>query len=303
MLRTIGDTKILSSPRIMVLNNQEAKILVGTKDAYITSTVTQTQGTATSADTVNFVETGIKLYVTPTINRDGFVTMKIKPEVSSAETKTVISQDKKTDIPIVTSSEAETTVMVKDGVTIIIGGLQKDERKKSVKKVPLFGDIPGVGFLFRSTSDELSKSDLIILLTPHIMSGESSYTEFSEIGPKDGAVARMEKGTIVTEKVKLEFPDENPTDMVLEKYYATVTGRIDGAVLYSQPKGEKGEVEVIFTLSKEGKLLDEPVIVRTTNPNLKLPAQEAIKRAAPFPPFPKSMDKEKNKFRITLYYE
>jgi type II secretory pathway component GspD/PulD (secretin) len=303
MLRTIGDTKILSSPRIMVLNNQEAKILVGTKDAYITSSVTQTEGNAVTAETVNFVETGIKLYVTPTINRDGFVTMKIKPEVSSAETKSIISQDKKTDIPIVTSSEAETTVMVKDGVTIIIGGLQKDERKKSVKKIPLFGDIPGVGFLFRSTSDELKKTDLIILLTPHIMGGDTSYTEFSEIIPKDGATARMDKGTIVTEKVKLEFPDENPTDMVLEKYYATVTGRIDRAVLHGQPKGEKGEVEVIFILSREGKLLDEPIVARTTNPNLKIPACEAVKHAAPYPVFPKSLDKEKHRFRITLYYE
>lgn len=303
LLRTIGDTKILSSPRIMVLNNQEAKILVGTKDAYITSTVTQTEGNAVTSDTVNFVETGIKLFVTPTINRDGFVTMKIKPEISSAKPQQILSQDKKTDVPIVTSSEVETTVMVKDGVTIIIGGLQKDERTKEVKKIPFFGDIPGVGFLFRSTSDELKKTDLIILLTPHIISGETSYTEFSEIMPKDGAIARMDKGTIVTEKVKLEFPDENPTDMEVEKYYAMVTGRIDRASLHGQPKGEKGEVEVIFTLSQEGKLLDEPFVVRTTNPNLKIPAQEAIKRAAPYPVFPKSLNREKNRFRITLYYE
>jgi type II secretory pathway component GspD/PulD (secretin) len=204
LLRTIGDTKILSSPRIMVLNNQEAKILVGSKDAYITSTVTQTEGNAVTAEAVNFVDVGIKLFVTPSINKNGFVTMKIRPEVSSSETKTIISQDKKTDVPIVSTSEAETTVLVKDGVTIIIGGLRKDERKKTVKKIPLLGEIPYLGALFRSTSDELKKTDLIILLTPHIMSGESPYTEISEIKPKDGAVAKMVKGNIILDKISSE---------------------------------------------------------------------------------------------------
>jgi type II secretory pathway component GspD/PulD (secretin) len=201
ILRTIGDTKILSSPRIMVLNNQEAKILVGTKDAYITSSVTQTTGTAVTADTVNFVESGIKMFVTPTVNRDGFVTMKIKPEVSSAEVKSLISQDKKTDVPIITSSEAETTVMVKDGVTIIIGGLRRDRKLETVKKVPILGDLPGLRYFFSSTSIQIDKADLIILLTPHVMSGENSYTAFSEIKPRNGAVVDMRNGEIIEEKI------------------------------------------------------------------------------------------------------
>lgn len=201
VLRTIGDTKVLSSPRIMALNNQEAKILVGTKDAFITSTVTQTEGSAVTSQSVNFVDVGIKLYVTPNISRDGFITMKIKPEISSATRTKILSEGKETEIPIVTTSEAETTIMVKDGITIIIGGLKKDKKEKTTKRIPLLGSIPVLGFLFGSTSDSYSKTELVILLTPHIISGDTPYTDFSQIKPKNGAVVSMVNGEIKTETV------------------------------------------------------------------------------------------------------
>jgi type II secretory pathway component GspD/PulD (secretin) len=199
-LRTIGDTKILSSPRIMALNNQEAKILVGTKEAYITSTTTVTQQNPITTQSVNFVDVGIKLYVTPMISANGFVTMRIRPEISSATRTDITSEGQITQIPIVTTSEAETAVMLKTGTTIMIGGLQKDGHSKTVRKVPVLGSIPFLGALFRSTSDELTKSELVILLTPHIMSGENSFTDVSEAKPLDGAVAVMKKGEIVLEK-------------------------------------------------------------------------------------------------------
>jgi len=192
ILRTIGETNVLSSPRIMALNNQEAKIHVGSKEAYITATTTQGgSGNTVTSQTVNFVDTGIMLNVTPTINRDGFVTMKIRPEISDATPRELLSGGQKTTVPIVSSSDAETTVMVKDGVTIIIGGLRKDKQERTEKRIPILGDLPGIGYLFRSTSNNLTKSDLVILLTPHIMTGETSYTNFSQLKPKEGVVADM----------------------------------------------------------------------------------------------------------------
>lgn len=301
MLRTVGDTKILSSPRIMVLNNQEAKILVGTKDAYITSTVTQTTGNAVTAETVNFVETGIKLFVTPIINEKGFVTMKIKPEVSSAETRTLISQDKKTEVPIVTSSEAETTVMVKDGITIIIGGLRKDQHKKTVKKVPILGDLPGLRYFFSSTSDEITKTDLVILLTPHIMSGEAAYTDFSEIKPENGAVVNMVGGNIVKERIV--YPRNNLSGEIrAEDYCNLVNERIKDIALSTRPNKEKGEVEVAFVLSQKGVLAGRPCIVKSNNSKLNPYALKTIEQALPFPPFPESLKEEKKKFNIMLVY-
>ena len=155
-LDTVGVTNILSSPRITAVNNKEAKILVGSTEPYVTTTTTTpASGPTTTAESVNFIEVGIKLFVTPTIHNDGFITMKIKPEVSSVTSNLTTSNNN--TIPIVETSEAETTVMVKDGVSIVIGGLIKEETIKSTKKVPLLGDIPLLGIAFRSQSDSVRR--------------------------------------------------------------------------------------------------------------------------------------------------
>lgn len=302
MLRTIGDTKILSSPRIMVLNNQEAKIMVGTKDAYITSTTTQGgSGNTVTAQSVNFVDTGIKLHVTPTINRDGFVIMKIKPEISSAESKSLISEDKKTDVPIVTTSEAETTVMVQDGITIIIGGLRKDKRTKTEKKIPILADIPWLGMLFKSTDDKIEKTELVILLTPHIMSGKDTFSDFAEIKPIDGAIAKFEKGDIIIDKVK--SPKDKLEFLNTIDYHNLIFEQVKTIAMNNRPNEEKGEVALFFTISKNGYLLSGPSILKTTNPALNEFAMQAIEDASPFLPFPKALKKEQEAFKISLSYE
>lgn len=172
-LQQVGTTNTLSSPRITALNNEEAKIMVGSTEPYVTTTTTTpASGPTTTAEAVNFIDVGVKLYVTPTISKDNFITMKIRPEVSAADRTLVTSQNNK--IPIVDTSVAETKVMVKDGETIVIGGLIKDEMVDTVKKVPLFGDIPLVGFAFRSKDKTVKKTELVIFLTPHITYGEKT---------------------------------------------------------------------------------------------------------------------------------
>jgi type II secretory pathway component GspD/PulD (secretin) len=204
-LRTLGDTKILSSPRILAVNGQEARILVGSKEAYLTSATTQVGDSASTTETVNFVDVGIKLYVTPEISREGSITMKIRPEVSSSQYVNFGTSASPKNIPIVTTSEAETTVVINDGTTIIIGGLRKDEKTETVRKIPLLGDIPLVGALARSKSSEVKATDLIILLTPHLVSGTEAVTDFSEVPPKDGKTVKMYKGDIIERRIK---PDE-----------------------------------------------------------------------------------------------
>jgi len=312
LLQTIGDTKILSSPRIMVLNNQESKILVGTKEAYITSAISQTGETAVTSQSVNFVDTGIKLYVTPTINRDGFVTMKIKPEISSAEREEIKSEDRFTEIPIVSTSQAETTVMVKDGVTIIIGGLKKDEKIKTVKKIPLLGDIPLLGMLFRNTVDENNRTELVILLTPHIMSGEIPYTEFEEIRPQQGVVLSMERGKIVSEDFGSKKPasrkegnlgyDPAFEDSVPD-YYSVICKKINEFAKLNSPEGKKGKVDLRFSISADGNLADEPQVISATDDFLVPYSIKAVKEAAPFPYFPGELKKAVQTFRISLMYE
>ncbi|MBU1905616.1 MAG: hypothetical protein KJ923_01300, partial [Candidatus Omnitrophica bacterium] len=301
MLRTIGETNILSSPRIMALNNQEAKILVGTKDAYITSTTSLSGDNTVTAQSVNFVDVGIKLFVTPTINNDGFVTMKIKPEVSSATRTDITSEGQITQVPIVTTSETETTVMIKDGVTIIIGGLKREQLEKTEKRIPIFGDIPFLGALFRSKTEEMNTTELVILLTPHIMSGESSFTEISQLQPKDGAIARMDdKGKIITEKIvtKLEAPE-----FTASSYYNFISEKVRKLALSNKPGGHQGRVKVGFTLSSKGILIDEPQVLETDNPDLNVFAIEAVKFASPFPAFPKSLEEPQQSFKIFIEYK
>ncbi len=169
-LDTVGETNILSSPRITTLNNKEAKILVGSTTPYVTSTTTSSSGTSVIAESVNFIDVGVKLYVTPIIHQDNFITMKIKPEVSSVTSNITTSSNN--TIPVVETSEAETNVTVKDDVTIVIGGLMKDEKIKSTKKIPLLGDIPLLGVAFRNVSDQNKKTEIVIFLKPKIVTGD-----------------------------------------------------------------------------------------------------------------------------------
>jgi len=303
LLQTIGDVKVLSSPRIMALNNQEAKIHVGTKDAYITSSTSQAGvGTAVTAQSVNFVDTGIQLSVTPTINKDGFVTMKIKPEVSSATRTNITSEGQITQIPIVTTSEAETAIMIKDGVTVIIGGLKKEEKNKTVNKIPWIGDIPYLGALFRSTSDEVKTTDLIILLTPHIMSGERSYSDFSQIKPQEGPVARLDKeGELVVDKINK--PETKIVESKSSDYYKQVVDKISAWSSFEKTQGQQGEVQVSFVLAPDGILKYEPKIISSSNQKLNDLAIKSVKSSSPFPAFPPDMVKNEEIFRISLVYK
>ncbi len=170
-LQSVGKTNILSSPSITVVNNQEARILVGTTQPYVTTTTTTpASGPTTVSESVNFIEVGVKLYVVPTIHSDGFITMKIKPEVSTTLTPITTSQNN--EIPVVETSEAETIVRIKDGVTIVIGGLIKDEKRSTIKKVPFLGSIPFLGTFFQNTDDSTVKTEIAIFLTPRVVVGD-----------------------------------------------------------------------------------------------------------------------------------
>lgn len=174
-LRTIGDTKILSNPKIACVSSQEAKILVGQKQAYVTTTTTTSSGGgSTVAENVTFIDVGIQLAVTPIVNEDGFVTMKIKPEVSSVGSS--LTTPSGNTIPIVDTSTAETTVMVRDGVSILIGGLRRDEKTDNRKKIPILGDIPILGAPFNSFTTAAVHTELLILITPHIVYGTTLVT-------------------------------------------------------------------------------------------------------------------------------
>ena len=174
-LQTVGKAQVISNPRILVVENQEAKIHVGTREAYVTSTTTTGQTTSTTAEDVQFIDVGIQLSVTPTINQDNFVSMKIKPEVSSVVR--TLTTPSKNQIPIVDTSTAETTMVVADGTTVVMGGLRKDEATTTSKQVPYLGQVPVVGSLFfkKNTRDN-TLTELVVFITPHVAQGDQLIT-------------------------------------------------------------------------------------------------------------------------------
>ena len=152
--------------------------MVGTREAYVTTTITTGDVTTTTSESVNFIDVGVTLYVTPTINKDGFVKMHIKPEVSSISDWLETTEGNQ--IPIVDTSNVETDVLVKDGNTIILAGLIKKTSDKDVSKMPLLGSIPVLGRLFSNVSDTNEKKELAIFLTPHIISGSDEMFKLKE---------------------------------------------------------------------------------------------------------------------------
>ncbi|MDP8212429.1 MAG: secretin N-terminal domain-containing protein [Candidatus Zapsychrus exili] len=173
-LEQVSDTKILSNPQLLVTNNQEAKIHIGDTVPYIISTTSGTGDNAVTSEDVRFVDVGIKLHVMPTINDEGFVTMRLKPEISTV-VGTITSQGG--GIPQVNKTEVETTVMVKDGNTIAMGGLKKDNKIHTKKGFPVLMDLPVLGFLFGRTSDDFEQKEIVIFITPHIVTGRNEDME------------------------------------------------------------------------------------------------------------------------------
>ena len=208
-LQTLGKTQILSNPKLAVINNHEARIHVGERQAYVTTTTTTGQTTTTVSESVTFVDVGIQLSVTPTINDDGYITMKIKPEVSSVvSTLTTPSGNK---IPIIDTSMAETTVMVKDGSTIIIGGLRKEEKTSSYDQLPWLGKIPVLGFFFKSGSGKTERTELLIMITPHIVSGDTLTTgDERDFGYKPGK--EYENYKALTDQTDYKPPKATPEE-------------------------------------------------------------------------------------------
>jgi len=168
--KQIGETEIISTPKIVVTNNQEARIHVGEKQAYVTTTTTTGQTTSTVSEDVTFIDVGTQLFVTPAINDEGYITLKIKIEIS--DVVSVLETPSGNEIPIIDTSLAETTVMTKDNVSVVIGGLRREEKGKTLNKTPIIGDFPIIGKFFSSHSPNKSRTELLIMITPHLVSGE-----------------------------------------------------------------------------------------------------------------------------------
>jgi len=161
---------VLSSPHIMAMDNMEATINIGDEVPLVSTQTTETAGgTSTLSNTVtNDVEyrnTGVILTVTPHVNEGRFVTLDVRQEVSQAQTNTLGG----TDSPIIRTRIAETTMVVKDNQTLVIGGLIDEQKDYSREGLPYLSKIPVLGYLFGVTKEKISKTELVLLITPRVV--------------------------------------------------------------------------------------------------------------------------------------
>ncbi len=180
-LKSVGDTKVISNPHISVVDGTEATIKVVRKQPY--KEVAFESGTTNVIGvSYKFEEIGTTLSVTPKINDENFVSVAIKPTISDLVDwyDAPGGSGGVVGIPVIKRAEAETTVTVKDGVTIIIGGMIKNEKSESNVGVPILRSIPIIGRLFRSTTQKNKKFETIVFITPKIISGEEPFLQKPE---------------------------------------------------------------------------------------------------------------------------
>lgn len=169
-LEQIGDTNVIATPRLMCLNKHRAEIMIGEELGYLSTTQNQSGSTT---QTPKFLPVGTQLRLRPFISRDGMIRLEVHPELS---TGTVTIEDGFT-IPNKKVTQVTTNVMVRDGSTVVIGGLLRDELKTTTTQIPLLGSLPVVGPLFRHKKEEAVRSEVLLLLTPRIVRAPQAYAE------------------------------------------------------------------------------------------------------------------------------
>jgi general secretion pathway protein D len=164
-LESNGKLDVLSRPYILASDNQLATITVGQRIPFITNSRVTDEGQ--TINTITYDDVGILLDVIPHINPDGLVIMDVVPTISALTGDTVPISDN-ADAPIIAKRSAQSRVAVQNGMTVVIGGLMADGKTENIDKVPLLGDIPWVGALFRRRISTKTKTELLIFLTPHV---------------------------------------------------------------------------------------------------------------------------------------
>lgn len=160
-LEAIGDTNVVASPHLMVLNKHRAEIQIGEQKGYVSTTVTETAST----QAVQFLDVGALLRLRPFISSDGMIRMEVHPELSDGAVKT----ESGFTLPEKEVTQVTTNIMVRDGCTVVIGGLMRENLAVARQQVPFVGNLPLVGFLFRSSTETTERREVIVLITPHIV--------------------------------------------------------------------------------------------------------------------------------------
>ncbi len=178
-LATNSEANLLSTPSILTLDNQEAKILVGREVPFRTGSFTTTgDGTSNPFTTVQREDVGVELTVTPHVHDDSSVRLQVAQQITNV-LATPVGGEAFADV-VTSKRSIETTILAEDRQTIVLGGLIQDDQNESESKVPLLGDIPGLGILFRSRSKTNAKTNLLVFLRPTVLRSKEDAERVTE---------------------------------------------------------------------------------------------------------------------------
>lgn len=207
-VESITDVTVLANPKIMAANKQLGEVYIGTKVAYQSQT-TQSGGNDSTTAKIDYLDTGTTLSFRPYIGDDGYIRMDIHPKNSSAALRNITANPNSGLMaPDETSAEIVSNIVVKDGETIIIGGLFRDKITNAKTQVPVLGNIPIIGLAFSDRANEIVREEVIVLLTPHIIK-EPNQADGAE---RAADVARKKMGA------EDETPLTNNMKMAMEFY-------------------------------------------------------------------------------------
>lgn len=169
VLDQVTDVTVVSNPKLLTLNRQPARVLVGTRVGYLNTTTTETSTT----QTVEFLDVGTQLSVRPFVSQSGLIRLELRPQVSNFALRQVTDNSGATlTIPDEDTTEMNTNVMLRDGQTAVLGGLFTESTTSTRRQVPVLGDIPLIGQAFRGNDDETRRTEIIFLITPSIVNDE-----------------------------------------------------------------------------------------------------------------------------------
>lgn len=192
-LASKSKAKLLASPHIMVSDNREARIQVGQQVPLVTSeTYTSTGTTSVPIRTIQYKDIGMILKVKPQINDSGLVALQISQEVSTYSKDTLYADEIQI---ILNKTEASTNLVVRDGQTIVIGGLIREDDSRARSGIPFLSRIPILGYLFGNTDDDASRTELVILITPHVVKSQQEA----------GAITEKFVGKMTDDKMSMEI--------------------------------------------------------------------------------------------------
>lgn len=297
----VVDTTVIAHPKLLVLNRQKADLLIGRRLGYISTTATETATT----QTVEFLDVGTQLTVRPFVGDDDFIRMELKPSVSAGE---IIAQQGFV-IPNQDTQELTTNVMVRNGQTVVLGGLFSEETTTLRKQVPGVGDIPILGWAFRGHDDQVRRSEVIFLVTPTVMRDEALYAtgermtqnvELAQIGARQGLLPwSRSKLTAAHYRNAMQHYQAGNADKAL--WSANMALRLDPRFIEARKLKEQITGEHVTPVNRSMlKDVIEGVVREQLGAQPQMPASQSAAPAAPAAVEPASIPTAESQLRPVL---